>query len=101
MLVHKCTTISSNPRVSNQGQSQVTTVTWTRSIVHYDGVVDASVQWDVRITTTECWSSTHQQSAGALRTTHCSLGKMETTLIYARVYSYTAVCVPVVMHCGD
>ena len=89
-----------NIRVSSsQGQSQVTT-TWTRSIVHYDGVVNGSVQWDVRITSTECWSSTHQQSR-VLRATHCSLWKMETTLIHVRVYSYTAVSVPVVMHCSD
>ena len=94
MLVHKCTAIGSNPRVRNQAQFQVTSVTWTRSIVHYDGVVDATR------TTTECWSSTHQQSR-ALRMTHCSLGEMETTLRHARVFSYTAVCVPVVMHCGD
>ena len=73
LFVHKCTSIGSNNRVTNQVQSQVTTVTRTRSIVHYDGVVDAVVQW----ITTECWSNTHQQS-GTLNTTHCSLGETET-----------------------
>ena len=46
--------ISSNTRVGNQAQSQAHNVTWTRSIVHYDCVVDAA-HWP-----TECWSSTHQ-----------------------------------------
>ena len=97
LLVHKRTSIGSNSRAGNQAQSQVTTVTWTRSIVHYDGVVNASVQWDVRITSTECGSSTHHQSRD-LRTTHCSLGKMETTC--------TKTCKSLQLHscvctCGD
>ena len=71
LLVYKCTAISSNHRVWNQGQSQVTTVTWAGNIVHYDGVVDDVVHW---ITTTECWSNTHQQCV-TLRMTHSSLGE--------------------------